>query len=36
MLTNIHGKFMYNTSGSDSIHGQGRYGSKKHLPAGRT
>ena len=38
MFTKIHRKFMYNTWDSDSFHGQGRYGIKRHflhLPAGR-
>ena len=39
IFTKIHGKFMYNTSESDSFHDQGRYGIKRHfqhLLAGRT
>ena len=39
MFTKIHGKCMYNTSGSDSFHGQRRYGITwpfQHLPTGRT
>ena len=39
MFTKIRGKDMYNTSASDSFHGQGRYAIKmhfQHLLTGRT
>ena len=38
MFIKIHGKFMYNTSDSDSFHGQGHYiyCHFQHLPIGST